>query len=80
MTSDDETWAGIRQAYVEGVRPLTELAATFGVTARRIRARAQKALGDRFDVREFHEIVLREGAIPLDILERNVEAWIREQP
>lgn len=45
---------------------------------RELRNKASEALGKRFDVREFHEVVLREGALPLDILERNVNAWMSQ--
>lgn len=43
---------------------------------RQLRAEAEAKLGDRFDVREFHDVVLKDGAVPLEVLEQNVRAYI----
>lgn len=45
---------------------------------RELRARAEAALGDDFDIREFHARVLETGAVPLDVLEAHIEGWISE--
>ncbi len=44
-----------------------------------LRARAREALGEGFDLRAFHGLVLEGGARPLEVLEREVEAWIQSQ-
>ncbi|WP_370948312.1 DUF885 family protein [Amycolatopsis sp. cg5] len=41
----------------------------------RIRAEAEKALGDRFDIKEFHDVVLNAGALPMSVLDGVVKAW-----
>jgi uncharacterized protein (DUF885 family) len=44
-----------------------------------LRDRAQKALGDKFDIRAFHDQVIDSGALPLDVLEQRIDAWIAAQ-
>jgi uncharacterized protein (DUF885 family) len=43
-----------------------------------LRARAQKELGPKFDIREFHDAVLDQGPLPLNLLETKLDAWISE--
>lgn len=42
-----------------------------------LRARAQQALGAKFDLRDFNDVVLQTGAVPLGLLEQRVNAWIK---
>jgi uncharacterized protein (DUF885 family) len=44
-----------------------------------LRARATAKLGPKFDVRAFHDRVLSRGAVPLDLLEQDIDRWIAEQ-
>jgi len=41
-----------------------------------LRARAERALGDRFDLRRFHTAILIDGPLPLDVLEAKIDRWI----
>jgi uncharacterized protein (DUF885 family) len=41
-----------------------------------LRAMARRELGAKFDLREFHDVILKDGAEPLDELEGNVRAWV----
>jgi uncharacterized protein (DUF885 family) len=68
------------------VNPGQALAYKVGaLTIRRLRTKAEQALGSRFDVRAFHGQVLDTGSIPMAVLEAKIERWIaadgpRERP
>jgi uncharacterized protein (DUF885 family) len=59
------SWPGQALAYKVGELKIREL-----------RERAERALGPRFDLRRFHDAVLANGAVTLDILEEQIDAFI----
>lgn len=59
------TWPGQALAYKIGELKIIEL-----------RRKAEKELGEKFDIRAFHDLVLSQGSVTLDILERMVNDWI----
>jgi uncharacterized protein (DUF885 family) len=61
-------WPGQALAYKLGQMKILEL-----------RERARQQLGDRFDLRAFHDALLTDGPLPLDVLEANMNRWIAEQ-
>jgi uncharacterized protein (DUF885 family) len=48
------------------------------MTMRRVRAKAEDALGDRFDIRKFHDVVLSLGSVPLPVLEERIDRFIAD--
>jgi uncharacterized protein (DUF885 family) len=61
-------WPGQATSYMVGQLKIAEL-----------RKRAEQALGPRFDIREFHEVVLGQGALPLDVLDEQVTRYVAQR-
>ena len=61
-------WPGQALAYKMGELTILEL-----------RAKAKQELGDKFDIREFHDAILTEGGLPLDMLRAQIEEYIAEK-
>jgi uncharacterized protein (DUF885 family) len=61
-------WPSQALAYKIGQRKILEM-----------RDKAKTALGDKFDIRAFHDQVIDAGALPLDVLEQRIDAWIEKQ-
>jgi len=59
------SWPGQALAYKIGQRKIME-----------VRDMARQRLGDKFDIREFHDLILGTGPVPLYMLQRNVENWV----
>jgi uncharacterized protein (DUF885 family) len=49
------------------------------LTILKLRDEAKAQLGNKFDIKAFHDEILNGGAMPLDLLQERVEAWIKEQ-
>lgn len=61
-------WPGQATAYKIGMMKIDE-----------IRESAENELGERFDVRDFHDVILANGSVPLEILEELVKEWVSEK-
>jgi uncharacterized protein (DUF885 family) len=61
-------WPGQALGYKLGMLKIVEL-----------RQQAKTTLGDRFDIKAFHDVVLLTGAVPMAVLEQKVQLWIKAE-
>jgi uncharacterized protein (DUF885 family) len=61
-------WPGQACAYKIGMRTIMDM-----------RARAKRELGARFDLKEFHKVILSNGAMPLWLLQKNLDGWLAQK-
>ena len=61
-------WPGQALGYKVGQLKILEL-----------REKAKRELGDKFDIRQFHDEVLGAGALPMNVLEERIDSWIKSK-